>query len=78
MHDLSRLRFLCRRGMKELDLLLERYLTQRYATATEDERAAFRRLLELPDPELFACLIGRERPADEGLAHVAEIIRSTR
>ncbi len=64
MHALSRLRWRCRRGMKELDILLERYLARDYATATTPEQAAFQALLELPDPELHAYLMGRETPTD--------------
>jgi len=36
-----KLEWRCRRGMKELDLLLLRYLRERHATAASDERAAF-------------------------------------
>ena len=40
--------------MKELDLLLLRYLRERHAAAASDERAAFVEFLELPDPDLVA------------------------
>ena len=49
----GRLRWRCRRGMRELDQLLTGYLDSRYTIANETEKAAFRGLLELPDPELF-------------------------
>ena len=38
--------------MRELDVLLVDYLERRYEQSPESEKAAFRRLLELPDPEL--------------------------
>lgn len=76
MNEVSRLRWHCRRGMKELDVLLERYLERRYPTAPEAERAAFRRLLEFQDPALWACLSGREEPADRDLSDVVRRIRS--
>jgi antitoxin CptB len=50
--------------MRELDVVLERYLQQRYATAPLAEQRAFEALLELPDPQLFAYLVRRETPAD--------------
>jgi succinate dehydrogenase flavin-adding protein (antitoxin of CptAB toxin-antitoxin module) len=53
--------------MKELDLLLLRYLDNGWATADVDERAAFERLLELPDPEIASYLLGHES-APPGLA----------
>jgi antitoxin CptB len=39
MTELSRLRWLCRRGMKELDVVMSRYLEQHYATASGAEQA---------------------------------------
>ena len=48
--------------MRELDVLLERYLEERYPSAPASEQAAFETLLELPDPELFAYLMGRAAP----------------
>ena len=59
MSELSRLRWLCRRGMKELDVVLSRYLEQDYASAGSEQQAAFRELLELPDPDLYGLLLGR-------------------
>ena len=61
---LARLRWRCRRGMRELDVLLERYLQERYPSAPADEQETFRAILELPDPVLFAYVTGREAPTD--------------
>ena len=53
----DRLRWRCRRGMKELDVLLSRYVEERYDTAPPAERAAFEALLEDQDPLIYAyCL----------------------
>ena len=78
MHEVPRLRWRCRRGMKELDLLLLRYLEQEYPAAAPADRAAFTRILELQDPELFGYLVGRESPTDAGLRHVLARIRNDR
>jgi antitoxin CptB len=59
----TQLRWQCRRGMRELDVVLERYLQQRYASAPLAEQQAFESLLDLPDPQLFAYLMRRETPA---------------
>jgi len=72
-HDgsqLARLRWRCRRGMRELDVLLQRYLDRRYALAPIEEQQAFERLLELPDPELFGYVVNREQPTDPQCANV--------
>lgn len=67
---LSRLRWRCRRGMRELDVVLQRYLDARYAEAPEAERAAFEELLEEQDPLLLSYLTGREKPEDSLQADV--------
>lgn len=66
--ELARLRWRCRRGMKELDTLLVRYLEGRYVTAPPADQGRFRSLLELQDPELAAFVLGRAVPEDADLA----------
>ena len=75
---LGRLRWRCRRGMKELDVVLEGWLQSRYARASERERRAFERLLEAQDPQLVAWLFGRERPADPDQAALVDALVSGR
>jgi antitoxin CptB len=48
--------------MRELDVLLHRYLDESWPRAEEGERAAFRELLELQDPDLAAYLLGNATP----------------
>jgi len=71
----ARLRWRCRRGMRELDELLVAYLEHDYERAASAEREAFARLLDLQDPEIFGYLVGRDRPADAELSHVVARIR---
>ena len=58
MHQLARLRWQCRRGTKELDLLLQRYLDSGYLLADDEEKALFVKLLVLEDDELVEVLMG--------------------
>lgn len=74
MSDVSRLRWQCRRGMRELDELLTRYLDTRFPVADEDEKAAFQAVLALPDPELNGYLLQRQVPSSESIAGVIEHI----
>lgn len=53
-----RLLWRCRRGMKELDVLLERFARRHLPAAGGGEREAFARFLELPDPVLAEYLLG--------------------
>lgn len=50
--------------MKELDLLLVRYLRNQYPAAASDERAAFVEFLELPDPDIAGYLLAGDSPID--------------
>ncbi len=73
--ELSRLRWRCRRGMKELDVVMTRYLDQRYGNASESDRTHFRQLLEMPDPELFRLLLGQDESQDPALQRFAQGLR---
>jgi len=61
--------------MKELDVLLARYLEHDYTHAAMAERDAFARLLDLQDPELFGYLLGGLRAPDDALRDVIARIR---
>ena len=76
MNERARLRWQCRRGMKELDVLLLGYLERYYPDVSAEERSIFAELLALQDPQLFGYLIGREVPADAAVAHVIRKIRT--
>jgi antitoxin CptB len=60
--DLGKLRWRCRRGMKELDFLLARYVNERFCSASNLEQDAFEALLATPDPVLYAYCMGLESP----------------
>jgi succinate dehydrogenase flavin-adding protein (antitoxin of CptAB toxin-antitoxin module) len=62
--------------MRELDELLVRYLEIRYPIADDQEKATFRGVLELPDPELNAYLLQRQTPVSEPIADVIKLILS--
>jgi succinate dehydrogenase flavin-adding protein (antitoxin of CptAB toxin-antitoxin module) len=54
--------------MKELDLILEGWLAQRYGRASPAERALFAAFLELPDPQIAGYLLGAAIPSDPAIA----------
>ena len=73
--ELRRLRWRCRRGMRELDRLLERYLDLRWAAASEAERGVFLRLLDCEDDRLWRWFLGHETPPDADLAALVQHVR---
>ena len=73
-HRINRLRWQCRRGMKELDQLLTGYLDDGYDVASDADKAAFHALLELSDPELTGYLLQRREPGSEIIARGIDIL----
>jgi antitoxin CptB len=73
---MGRLRWRCRRGMKELDVLLERFAEQVLPQASAGECRVFAELLELPDPVLAGYLLGGESPPEPHLAEAVGRIRA--
>jgi antitoxin CptB len=71
--DLGRLRWRCRRGMRELDVLLARYLDERFCSAPPAEQEAFRRLLETQDTVIHAYCLGSEPPPPRFAALIGRI-----
>jgi antitoxin CptB len=72
--EARRLLWRCRRGMKELDVLLERFARRELPQASPGQRHTLARFLELPDPVLVDYLLGQAIPADRELANlVAQI-----
>lgn len=73
--ELRRLRWKCRRGMRELDQLLGRWLDRRWRGSPAGGREVFLRLLDTEDDKLWLWLMGRETPADAELAELVQQIR---
>jgi antitoxin CptB len=73
--ELRRLRWRCRRGMRELDQLLARYLDHGWAGDSEAMRGNFLRLLECEDDKLWHWFMGHAQPEDADLAALVERIR---
>ena len=74
--ELRRLRWRCRRGMRELDQLLNRYLDQAWAKDSEQQRAVFLAILDTEDDILWHWFMGHEVPADVEVASFVARIRN--
>lgn len=72
--ELNRMRWAARRGMLELDLVLEPFVTARYASLAERDRERFQQLMICEDQDLFLWFLRREQPADEELAAIVSQI----
>ncbi len=73
--NLAQLKWACRRGMLELDVLLGNFLEEVYPSLSPDHQAAFVALLKQSDPEIFAWLMGHQEPDDEELKVIVNKMR---
>ena len=72
--EFNRVRWHSRRGMLELDLVLEPFVEQRYPGLSEHQQRLYRRLLDCEDQELYSYFLGRERPGDAELAEIVDVV----
>ena len=75
MRELDRIRWRCRRGLLELDLVLIGFLERRFDRLDAAERQAFTELLDQPDNDLLDLVLGRCEPAPRYRA-VVEMLRA--
>ena len=77
MTELARMRWKCRRGMLELDLLFRDFLDNGYGQLDETQRKLFDQLLDYPDAVLLEWLMGRIRPTDKDVEQLVNKIRAS-
>jgi succinate dehydrogenase / fumarate reductase iron-sulfur subunit/antitoxin CptB len=75
MAEFDRIRWRCRRGLLELDIVLQRFLEQRFDGLEPGERRLFDELLDAPDNDLLDMTLGRAEPAPRYRA-VVEMLRA--
>jgi|APSaa5957512535_1039671.scaffolds.fasta_scaffold381513_2 antitoxin CptB len=62
MSELSRLRWRCRRGIKEMDIVLQQFLEQRYPKLSSQQQANFNHILDESDLDIMDWILGRSAP----------------
>ena len=77
MRETDRIRWRCRRGLLELDLVLQQFLERRLHLLDRSELAALDTLLMYPDNDLFELVMGRCEPAEARLQPVLRLIRES-
>ena len=74
MSEIDRVRWHCRRGLLELDLVLNDFLEKHYQGLTPDQKVSLTRLLNLPDNDLWDLVIGRAR-IEDGCAEIVGMLK---
>lgn len=77
MRELERARWRCRRGLLELDIVLQRFMDQYYGQLDVDELQQFERLLLLSDNDLWDLIVSRKISADKDLQPVLELLQKS-
>jgi len=72
--DKARLKWACRRGMLELDVLFMPFVDEAWEQLSDENKKIFERLLTCQDPELFAWFMGHEECEDQELKSMVELI----
>jgi len=70
MMDRNQLVWRCRRGVRELDVLLGRFLDSEYPKLNDEGKQAFERFLAEQDPIIMDWLFSRSSPEDSGIADI--------
>ncbi|WP_252180461.1 succinate dehydrogenase assembly factor 2 [Endozoicomonas sp. 4G] len=70
--DFRRLQWHSRRGMLELDVLLEPFTNQAFKKLSAQDQSVYLTLIDCEDPDLFAWFMGEGRPQDPGLASMVD------
>ncbi|WP_448247148.1 FAD assembly factor SdhE [Thalassotalea agariperforans] len=74
LNNKARLRWACRRGMLELDVLFLPFVDEAYDQLSENQKLTFERLLEGDDPDLFAWFMGHQECKDAELNDMVQLI----
>ncbi len=76
MKDLERARWRCRRGLLELDIVLQRFMDEHYAHLDKTELGQFEILLDLPDNDLWELIALRKETKNRGLHPVLHLLQT--
>ena len=75
MSELSRLRWRCRRGIKEMDIILQRCLEQNYPTLPPQQKILFDQILDETDLDILDWILGRSHPDNVEYVELIQLFR---
>ena len=74
----SRILWRCRRGIKEMDIVLQDFIKNSYDELNNKNKSAFSKLLEEQDLDILNWVLGKDKPEDKTLIEIIKKIRSSR
>ena len=72
--DFKRLQWHSRRGMLELDVLLEPFTNKVFKSLSEQDKKGYMRLIDCEDPDLFGWFMSDNRPEDAELSRMVDMV----
>lgn len=75
INNLARVHWACRRGMRELDVLIMPFFEEEYGCLSMSDKHSFVALLEHQDPQLFRWLMNQSVPEEQNLARMVKLIQ---
>lgn len=76
MKELERARWRCRRGLLELDIVLQRFMDKHYTQLSEAELQQLVILLDLSDNDLWDMITTRKELEDASLRPVLRLLQA--
>jgi len=73
----SALRWRCRRGMLELDILLNEFIDKKYSLLDNSQKEIFDQVLDYPDQLLFDLFLGHMESSDVKVSDLVQTIRQS-
>lgn len=76
MSDQSRLLWRCRRGIREMDILLESFMEKHYPALSDEEKKMFELFLDETDTDILNWIMGRAEPENSAYKPLLEKLQS--
>ena len=74
----ARLLWRCRRGIKEMDIILQEFINVSYDQLNDEDKNAFSKLLDEQDLDILNWIMGKDKPVNDQLANIINIIKTSR
>jgi len=74
----SRLLWRCRRGIREMDIVLQTFLNQSYDTLSNTDKNSFAQLLDEADLDILNWIMGKDEPENDNIKSIINLIRESR
>jgi len=74
----SRLLWRCRRGIREMDIVLQTFLDESFESLSDTDKSAFEKLLDEADLDILNWIMGKDEPECDGIKKIITLIRQSR